>query len=1045
MHAEEIRIGHPLGPIVVEVEGSFPDSDNVFEVEFPRRGAGGRILVVHNGRPHAVVSLGSLRQEVDRLADSTVPTISWARLIDRHTALIETRAFDSELRLGDQHVCVPDEVALDLCEHLGTPGLDNPLLLDEFVLPDLGGGARFLVAKSPSEENFNLIGRTCLLRVSTTNGLRAVDVTRTPLAAQNSAIHLATGSLTLSDAPPRDSVLLSGLAVGTAPMFDLWDTYSRLELDEAHKRADAIGQARHGNPAYKGDLVVLPIRAREDEDFLIQLSRERSNTEVEIVPASIGFDIDRRSLERFIGEVDFVDVGGRTITVRLRSDRPTGAIPKDGFVRLHIGGAAAQASRRQDVYQRLRTGNYAIAALGPILREDRPPLAPRTKHRISLTDAVRKVVPGSITPAQQRAIDIAINTPDIALIQGPPGTGKSQIIAAIQQRLAELSPSGTSRLILLTSAQHDAVDLVATRTLVFGLPPKRINPKRAELENPIDKWRRERIAALQRYSATRGKSSISRYLGEVLEAYRKAPYRSVAAADLLDEVLDRCGGQLNADLRTRMEARAASLRRQKNRSRLVSDISAVRALRITPDGHGDDGPSRAERLLHRSLTTVEDWDSKFTPMLEQIAAGVEVDLAAVARMQSDLLDELLRAETVGGTALADQETQRLLAEAHAHVSGARDRPITPEEAVDLFILDLELDEHGVERTIGEYTAVWASTCQSSASLFVGDMTAPAENHSFPTVIVDEAARANPLDLLIPMVQAGERIILVGDHRQLPQLVDETLRIEVEERHGDTDVDLLDQSLFERLFRHLEHLELETGVPRAVTLDVQFRMHPTLGAFVSRTFYEPYGEGFTSGRPETDFAHGISRFDGKVAAWVDVPARSGHPIRRGTSLCRLEEAKVVAQLAAEILEEAPHLTVGIITFYAAQEDLILEELERFGITELTEQGVIISEPFRMIETSSGHREERIRVGTVDSFQGKEFDVVLLSLVRTGSVAADADTRRAFGFLASENRTCVALSRQRRLLVVVGDRAIVEIPQAQRVRGLLELAALCGEPT
>ncbi len=44
--------------------------------------------------------------------------------------------------------------------------------------------------------------------------------------------------------------------------------------------------------------------------------------------------------------------------------------------------------------------------------------------------------------------------------------------------------------------------------------------------------------------------------------------------------------------------------------------------------------------------------------------------------------------------------------------------------------------------------------------------------SFPTVIVDEAARANPLDLLIPVTQASERVILVGDHRQLPQVIDE---------------------------------------------------------------------------------------------------------------------------------------------------------------------------------------------------------------------------------------------------------------------------------
>jgi len=172
---------------------------------------------------------------------------------------------------------------------------------------------------------------------------------------------------------------------------------------------------------------------------------------------------------------------------------------------------------------------------------------------------------------------------------------------------------------------------------------------------------------------------------------------------------------------------------------------------------------------------------------------------------------------------------------------------------------------------------------------------------------------------------------------------------------------------------------------------------------------------------------------------------GHPTRSGTSLVRDAEAKAVAQLAAEILAEAPRLSVGIITFYAAQQERILEELSEYGITHLSEDGMTINEQYRALETESGLREERLRVGTVDSFQGKEFDVVILSIVRSGAVRANATVRDTFGFLTSENRTCVALSRQRRLLVVVGDREIINLPGAEHVRGLVELADLCGVPT
>jgi superfamily I DNA and/or RNA helicase len=79
------------------------------------------------------------------------------------------------------------------------------------------------------------------------------------------------------------------------------------------------------------------------------------------------------------------------------------------------------------------------------------------------------------------------------------------------------------------------------------------------------------------------------------------------------------------------------------------------------------------------------------------------------------------------------------------------------------------------------------------------------------------------------------------------------------------------------------------------------------------------------------------------------------------------------------------------------------------------------------------EERLRIGTVDSFQGMEFDVVFLSMVRYRQILRrekeDAsDYRRlqtnTFGHLVSENRLCVSMSRQKKVLVVVGDAALAQ---------------------
>jgi superfamily I DNA and/or RNA helicase len=60
--------------------------------------------------------------------------------------------------------------------------------------------------------------------------------------------------------------------------------------------------------------------------------------------------------------------------------------------------------------------------------------------------------------------------------------------------------------------------------------------------------------------------------------------------------------------------------------------------------------------------------------------------------------------------------------------------------------------------------------------------------------------------------------------------------------------------------------------------------------------------------------------------------------------------------------------------------------------------------------------RLRVGTVDAFQGREFDVVVVSLVRSNS---RGDPRHRFGFTLTPNRLNVAMSRAKRLLVVAGD--------------------------
>lgn len=257
---------------------------------------------------------------------------------------------------------------------------------------------------------------------------------------------------------------------------------------------------------------------------------------------------------------------------------------------------------------------------------------------------------------------------------------------------------------------------------------------------------------------------------------------------------------------------------------------------------------------------------------------------------------------------------------------------------------------------------------------------------------------------------------------------------------------LERSLFERLFRELREREQRDGIKRTVTLDTQYRMHPVLGAFVSDRFYAPHGEALASGREAADFAHQVALSDrtplsDRVAAWIHVPRSAGLE-DRGRSKRRPCEAERVAREAQAILAGNPDLSVSVITFYTAQRNAILEAMAGSLTDPDTEVGYRVRDQWA--RTPDGRK--RLRVGTVDSFQGKEFDVVLLSLTRSNRIAVtdEATRRRRYGFLLLENRLCVAMSRQRCLLILVGDMDMAQGEEAQQsIPALAAFAKLCEE--
>lgn len=264
------------------------------------------------------------------------------------------------------------------------------------------------------------------------------------------------------------------------------------------------------------------------------------------------------------------------------------------------------------------------------------------------------------------------------------------------------------------------------------------------------------------------------------------------------------------------------------------------------------------------------------------------------------------------------------------------------------------------------------------------------------VILDEANRAGMLDSLLALVR-GKRLILVGDPMQLQPVESDAVRrflpassfATVSDADPTSPVNqLANKSLFSWL--------MEQEFPERATafLAEQNRMHPDIGELISRGFYEGR---VRTGPAAPDALANPGPFTRPVV-WVDTSSlpRNREERAHGGSLSNLAEAQLVMQIAQDLNARLDtDQEIGVIAAYADQRDL----LRRL----CSSRGMILAGSFG--------------IQTVDACAGSEADVVILSLVRS-------NRRQEAGFLRLEQRLNVALSRARRLLVIVGDSSTLQ---------------------
>jgi DNA polymerase III delta prime subunit len=776
----------------------------------------------------------------------------------------------------------------------------------------------------------------------------------------------------------------------------------------------------------------------------------------------------------------------------------------EGWLYLSLAGYRTAGKRRLAAKQSIDSGKR-LPQLKWLLEGVAVPAA-RRRRVDGLTPYAKETFKGGKpTEKQIQALDAALNTPDLAIVIGPPGTGKTQVIAALQRRLAEESQDqNLSGQVLISSFQHDAVDNALDRSDVLGLPATRVGGKRGsgDEEALIDPWLDRHTSYLQEKVAAEYEKYPElkkiKELSEALAFIRVAGYEPDRLADELEKILtgvrelETHGLIVPPGIDAQLEEYISELRSshhsaQNKRKLDPTVLRKIRALRETAASFQDDGADRAWDLLSWLKRNDPQTDAELLSLLEQLADAEHTDqsgLKQLASWKSRLLDLYLpdyrppelrfRVDERGLELLNGLE--RLIE------SKVQKRKQGVAWVLEQLSDSLSLDRQAAQSVVDEYSMVVGATCQQAAGQQMANLKSVAGFDSseieFETVVVDEAARANPLDLFVPMAMAKRRIVLVGDDRQLPHMLEPNIEGQLQDEHELTEQQLeaFRSSLFERLRIKLQDLEQQDTNPRVVMLDTQFRMHPVLGDFVSKHFYESAGLGKVhSGRSAEDFMFSDpflnemkelgNHYRGRVCQWINVPPAEGKTSKRGTSRIREAEAERVADEVRRVMDAGgDSLSVGVITFYAAQRDLIMEKLAQTRVngTPLMvkqEGGFEPHHDFKWTRKQNADgsysQEERLRVGSVDAFQGKEFDVVLLSCVRTFQSMkpskvqeADDDERekqlnRQFGFLRLSNRMNVAMSRQRQMLICVGDASLATNADAQEaVPALAAFYQLCG---
>jgi len=271
---------------------------------------------------------------------------------------------------------------------------------------------------------------------------------------------------------------------------------------------------------------------------------------------------------------------------------------------------------------------------------------------------------------------------------------------------------------------------------------------------------------------------------------------------------------------------------------------------------------------------------------------------------------------------------------------------------------------------------------------IGKVSKKSNNSNlFDVVIIDEVSKATPIELNLAILKA-KKIILVGDQKQLPPMLDRDITLEefADKIWKNSEEDESKKEIKKELYEHKTVFEklIETNPHASTQLTMQYRMHEN----IQKAINQFYDEDLECGLDNKTRINQHKLFNSKNLVWIDTFSKEN---KIGTSFENREEINQTKKILEKLNKEYQNIdfspTIGVISFYGRQVN---------GLSN-------IKNDFKNI---------KVDFGTVDTFQGQERDFIIVSMVRSNN-------RYNIGFARSLNRINVAFSRAKQLLVILGN--------------------------